>query len=351
LIEMKRIQDDNERRKNQPAKVLPFPGEDEREEREKTRSERRSLGQMIVESKAFKTFIKTTPAVRFASRTASIPSRRRRIHDERRLVAGVDARSRARDREGDATDSGPRHHPDGPDEAGGVVYMEETTRTHNAAERAENAAYAESPSRSRSGARRCADRRLRAGHGRAARGRGTGAVVPEHASRLRRQPAPRQPDRQRRRQRAEPDGHPEQVWHSDAGEGQRPCAGRLLQGDGERPRHGSRGAERPHHSPARLAGHSSPAHRRRHLHLGLAGGSRSGAHVGLERRAGRFDRPGHRHYRRLRDLHPALHRAGIEVAVGYNGTDFTNGRKTVRAGMRVALAIYRAAAFCTVTGL
>lgn len=39
-------------------------------------------------------------------------------------------------------------------------------------------------------------------------------------------------------------------------------------------------------------------------------------------------------------------RRGLEVAVGYVGTQFTEGKKTIRAGMRVALAIYRAAAFC-----
>jgi hypothetical protein len=40
-------------------------------------------------------------------------------------------------------------------------------------------------------------------------------------------------------------------------------------------------------------------------------------------------------------------RRGVEIAVGYNSTDFVNGRKTIRAGMRVALSIYRAAAFST----
>jgi hypothetical protein len=44
-------------------------------------------------------------------------------------------------------------------------------------------------------------------------------------------------------------------------------------------------------------------------------------------------------------------RRGVEIAVGYNSSDFVNGRKTIRAGMRVALSIYRAAAFSTVTGL
>jgi hypothetical protein len=44
-------------------------------------------------------------------------------------------------------------------------------------------------------------------------------------------------------------------------------------------------------------------------------------------------------------------RKGLEVLVGYVNDDFTKGKRTIRAGLRVALAIYRAAAFCTVTGL
>lgn len=44
-------------------------------------------------------------------------------------------------------------------------------------------------------------------------------------------------------------------------------------------------------------------------------------------------------------------RRGLEVAVGYVNDDFLKGKRTVRAGIRVAFAIYRAAAFSTVTGL
>ena len=44
-------------------------------------------------------------------------------------------------------------------------------------------------------------------------------------------------------------------------------------------------------------------------------------------------------------------RKGIEVQVGYVNDDFTKGRKTVRAQGRWAFATYRAAAFCTVTGI
>lgn len=44
-------------------------------------------------------------------------------------------------------------------------------------------------------------------------------------------------------------------------------------------------------------------------------------------------------------------RKGIEVAVGYVNTQFSEGERTIRAGMRAAFAVYRDAAFCTVTGI
>jgi len=44
-------------------------------------------------------------------------------------------------------------------------------------------------------------------------------------------------------------------------------------------------------------------------------------------------------------------RKGIEIQVGFTGTQFTEGKKTVRADARVAFVVRRPAAFCTVTGL
>lgn len=44
-------------------------------------------------------------------------------------------------------------------------------------------------------------------------------------------------------------------------------------------------------------------------------------------------------------------RSGIDVQVGYVGTQFTEGKRTVRADMRAALVLFRPAAFCDVTGL
>jgi HK97 family phage major capsid protein len=44
-------------------------------------------------------------------------------------------------------------------------------------------------------------------------------------------------------------------------------------------------------------------------------------------------------------------RKGIDVQVGYVGTQFVEGKRTIRADTRVALVWFRPAAFCSVTGL
>ena len=44
-------------------------------------------------------------------------------------------------------------------------------------------------------------------------------------------------------------------------------------------------------------------------------------------------------------------RRGMEVVIGYVNDDLLDGRRTIRAGFRVAFVVYRAAAFCTVTGI
>ena len=46
-----------------------------------------------------------------------------------------------------------------------------------------------------------------------------------------------------------------------------------------------------------------------------------------------------------------LERSGIDVQVGYVGTQFTEGKRTIRASMRTAFVVYRAPAFGTVTGI
>lgn len=44
-------------------------------------------------------------------------------------------------------------------------------------------------------------------------------------------------------------------------------------------------------------------------------------------------------------------RSGVDIQVGYVGTQFTEGKRTVRGDMRAALVVFRPAAFCDVTGL
>lgn len=44
-------------------------------------------------------------------------------------------------------------------------------------------------------------------------------------------------------------------------------------------------------------------------------------------------------------------RKGVAVEMGYVNDDFTKGKKTLRAQMRAAFVVFRAAAFCTVTGV
>lgn len=44
-------------------------------------------------------------------------------------------------------------------------------------------------------------------------------------------------------------------------------------------------------------------------------------------------------------------RSGVVVEIGYVGTQFTEGKRTIRASMRAALTFFRPAAFCSVTGL
>lgn len=44
-------------------------------------------------------------------------------------------------------------------------------------------------------------------------------------------------------------------------------------------------------------------------------------------------------------------RRGVDIQVGYVGTQFTEGKRTVRADMRAAFVVFRPTAFCAVTGL
>ena len=46
-----------------------------------------------------------------------------------------------------------------------------------------------------------------------------------------------------------------------------------------------------------------------------------------------------------------LERRGVVLEVGFVGSQFTQGKQTIRASMRVVLVTYRPVAFCTVTGI
>lgn len=47
----------------------------------------------------------------------------------------------------------------------------------------------------------------------------------------------------------------------------------------------------------------------------------------------------------------AFERSGVDIQVGYVGSQFGEGKRTVRGDMRVALVVFKPAAFCDVTGL
>jgi hypothetical protein len=44
-------------------------------------------------------------------------------------------------------------------------------------------------------------------------------------------------------------------------------------------------------------------------------------------------------------------RRGIDVQAGYSGTQFVEGKKTLRADLRAAFVVLRPAAFCSMTSL
>lgn len=47
----------------------------------------------------------------------------------------------------------------------------------------------------------------------------------------------------------------------------------------------------------------------------------------------------------------AFEKRGVEIQVGYVGTQFAEGKRTIRADMRLAFVVFRPAAFATVTGI
>ena len=53
----------------------------------------------------------------------------------------------------------------------------------------------------------------------------------------------------------------------------------------------------------------------------------------------------------FRNFSMLFERRGIDVQLGYVGTQFTEGERTIRADLRAAFVVFRPTAFCTVTGI
>lgn len=351
IIEMKRIYDTNEARRSQPAKgrELPFSGPDERDARDREKP-RKSFGRMIVESKAFlgfkssrqpmesfeefnieaKTLFQTTAGI--APESTRIPGLV--IEKATRPIQVLDI------------------IPSAPTSQAAIVYMEETTRTHNAAERTEGNSYGES---------------VFAQTQRSESVRSIGDSVPVTDEQL------------------------EDVEGAEAyldtrlrfGVMQR-LDGQIINGDGNAPNLMGILAKPSIQTQAKGNDPAQDAFYKAMVKVRVTGRAVPSHHI-----INPFDWQGIRLQRTADGIYiwgsPAesgpermwgltvvqadslalgtgisgdfvsfiqlYNRKGLETAIGYVSTQFTQGQKTIRAGVRVALAIYRAAAFCTTTGL
>lgn len=348
LIDLKRVSDDNERRRGTPTKTIEFPGQDERERRSEERKQR-TLGQVVVQSKAFEFFTKNrqpvemkedefemktafTTSAGWAPQTTRVPGLV--IEKATRPIQILDI------------------IPTGPTAQAAVVYMEETTRTHSAAERAENAQYAESAF---------------ALTQRSETVRSIGDSVPVTDEQL------------------------DDVDQVQSYLDQRLTFGvmqrldnQVVNGDGNAPNLTGILNKAGIQSQARGTDPQQDAFYKAMVGVRVTGRAIPSAHIihPLDWQGIRLQRtadgiyiwgsPAEAGPDRMWGLMVAQAdsiaqgtgitgdfqnfiqlyiRKGVEIALGYVGTDFSNGRKTVRAAMRAALAIYRAAAFCQVTGL
>jgi HK97 family phage major capsid protein len=349
LAEMERIAEGNRKRRSDPVAAIQFPNGDEREQTEKARKSQRSLGQIIVESHAFKSFkqhrqpvdsleadveLKTafTTSAGWSPQSIRVPGLV--IEKATRPVQILDI------------------IPTGPTTQAAVVYMEETTRTHSAAERAENATYAESAF---------------ALTQRSETVRTIGDSVPVTDEQL------------------------DDVDQVQAYLDQRLTFGvnqrldnQVINGDGNAPNLTGIVNKAGIQTQAKGADPAQDAFYKAMVNVRVTGRAIPTAHIihPLDWQGIRLQRtadgiyiwgsPAEAGPERMWGLMVAQAdsiaqgtgitgdfatfiqlwvRKGVEIAVGYNSADFINGRKTVRAGMRVALAIYRAAAFSTITGL
>jgi HK97 family phage major capsid protein len=349
LSELKGIQERNAKRRSEPATVLPLPTGEDREQREREMKAKRSLGRVVVESLAFKTFLKTrqpvdcvdediemkaafTTAAGWAPESTRVPNLL--VEKATRPIQVLDIL------------------PTGPTKQAAVVYMEETTRTHSAAERAENAAYAESAFAL---TQRSDTVRL------------IGDSVPVTDEQL------------------EDVDQVESYLNQRLtfGVNQR-LDGQVINGDGNAPNLTGILNKAGIQTQAKGTDAAQDAFYKAMVNVRVTGRAIPSAHIihPLDWQGIRLQRtadgiyiwgsPAEAGPERMWGLPVAQAdsiaqgtgitgdfvtfiqlwiKRGVEIAVGYNTTDFVNGRKTVRAGMRVALSIYRAAAFSSVTGL
>jgi HK97 family phage major capsid protein len=350
LVDMDRIAELNRKRRSEPDTALRFPGADDQPDQK--RKAQKSLGRLVVESHAFKSFLKHktpfdsvddtldpmetkaafTTAAGWGPQTTRVPGLV--IDKATRPIQVLDIL------------------PTGPTAQAAVVYMEETTRTHSAAERAENAAYAESAFAL---TQRSDTVRL------------IGDSVPVTDEQL------------------------EDVDQVEAYLNQRLGFGvnqrldnQVINGDGNAPNLTGILNKAGIQTQAKGTDPSQDAFYKAMVNVRVTGRAIPSAHIihPLDWQGIRLQRtadgiyiwgsPAEAGPERMWGLMVAQAdsiaqgtgitgdfvtfvqlwiRKGVEIAVGYNTSDFVNGRKTIRAGMRVALSIYRAAAFSTVTGL
>jgi HK97 family phage major capsid protein len=349
LIQLENIRDINSKRRSEPATSLQLPGTTPTVDAERERKMRRSIGQVVVESMAFKTFLKTrqpvdcveedvetktafTTAAGWAPESTRVPGLV--IEKATRPIQVLDI------------------IPTGPTAQAAVVYMEETTRTHSAAERAENAVYAESAFVL---TQRSDTVRL------------IGDSVPVTDEQL--------------EDVAQVQSYLNQ--RLNFGVTQR-LDGQIINGDGNAPNLQGIVNKSGIQTQAKGTDAAQDAFYKAMVNVRVTGRAVPSAHIihPLDWQGIRLQRtadgiyiwgsPAEAGPERMWGLAVAQAdsiaqgtgitgdfvtfiqlwvKRGVEIAVGYNTTDFVNGRKTVRAGMRCALSIYRAAAFSTVTGL
>ena len=357
LAELKRISDDNEQRRRQPAKTLPFPGPDDREKR-------KSLGEIVVASAAFKE----------ARASLGLPQEEQKALVRQGIASmekgfglpelkatfltGAGWGPESTRVPGLVIDKATRPIqvldiiPSANTGMAAVKYMEETTRTHAAAERNENASYAESSFELTEQSETV---------------RSVGESVPVTDEQL------------------EDVQGAQSYLEQRLGFGVRQRVdGQVIIGDGNTPnlrgiknkvgiQTQAKGADPipdaiyKAMTLVRVTGRAFPnavvihptnwqAVRLMRTADGIYIWG-SPAETGPDRIWGiqavqcDADAAGTAYVGDYANFCALYERRGLEVAIGYVNNDFLQGRRTIRAGLRVAFVIYRAAAFCSVTGL